>query len=1415
MAFLGLSLPKRNRISDLLGRVGRAAVDVVSANTQADVQRRLAAGQPASYQAQQAQVVAQRAAQRPAINASQFGAPLAQRPQQPRMPSVPGADNRSLLSKVYDQVNPLDANRTFKQAAPTVNKNLIQQAGQVGGQFARGSVGGLAKMANTAIAQAPQVVEAGRLIAADLTKNPEAAAAASRRIDESYKKFGSKGGILGAGTLYGAKEAQKGELKTGIKKIGGGTLQAQTEAAGLMLGGFGGAKFIEDLGKVGIAQAAATQLPNIAKAGVANIAQGGITALNQGASAKDALKAAAISGVTGTIGDIGLGIIGAGAFTGAKTLASAKAVGVARQQLGFKPLGEGGYIQLPGGAREVVTRDPMRNPDLAPLVKSGQLSNDVNLIKPKDITYGGGVKGSGLDRARVDEYKTMILQNKTIDPLVVSIDKKTGQVFLQDGKHRLEAMKELGITDVPVVVQRDVLPKVTTRQPSGAALQAQLAKEPALSTQGGIRPFNDIQTGIERALNKGDMATAKSLASQLPPDVRAGILPQANINQKAVYNPTTRKIEMVPAKPTVVQRLTAPFKEDLGAVGPGVGKLREQMQAQAAVPVTPEKIRGFTKSVKQSPEVSPELQKLATDKYTPITKKETLATTEKFLQGDPAKVQADVFNRISSKSAPDAQLISDSIGLMKKLDAEGNHELALSLQQQTSKKLTQSGQSVWAASLLNNRTPEGVLYGARKALNSAGIDITPELETGLQAAISKIKVTKGAEKEMAIKELQRFVAQQIPSSFGEKVITLWKAGLLTGLKTQTGNALSNVSSIALKKTSDPLAAGIDAGLSLFTKQRTKTVTLRGLGSGTAEGAKQAVRYMKSGIDERQALNNKFNVELTNYGKSLPGRLAQNYTDFVFNLMAAADRPYYYASLRNNLNDMALAQVKNQGLSGSAKSQFIKQFVDKPPQNALQTAVDAAQKSIFSNDTLLSSAAAGLRNAFEKKKLGPVIDSIMPFTKVPSAVITRVFDYTPVGAVKTIAKQIRAGKLDQRALSEGLAESITGTGALWIGYQLSQAGLMTGGYPTDTNEQELWKLEGKQPYSIRFGDKWYSLNYTSPIGQVLAVGNNMSDAQKKGENFAGQAAVGIGGAAKSVIDQSFLQGLQGGLEAVSDPGRYFRNFTKQQASSIIPTLIGDVAKASDKNQRQAYNEVQAIQAKIPGLSQQLPVKTDVFGQPMAQKASPAEMLASPFRPSRIPAATDLNAELRRLQDAKQGVLPDISGKDFFGKDTNVDKPTIGKIKTELGPQIQTAWDRAIADPRYQTLADTDKRRALDKIKNDLSAVYKMQNAAKYGQKVPTTPLTKDQQSIAAGNEPKISLPGTKKITSTKPKNRRVRTARTGGGRSTRGINAAQFIKATKSRAPARVKLRGAAAPIASVQPAIRLTRPKVTIKKSKV
>jgi hypothetical protein len=133
------------------------------------------------------------------------------------------------------------------------------------------------------------------------------------------------------------------------------------------------------------------------------------------------------------------------------------------------PLNEAGFIQLPKGRREVIVRDPRTSPDLAEQVQKGFLSGDVNLVQAKNIQYGGGVKGAPLQRSRVEYWKNIIRNDtESVDPLIVSLNKKTGQTLLEDGKHRLQAMRELGIKDVPVIIQRNPL--------RGAALQAQLGR---------------------------------------------------------------------------------------------------------------------------------------------------------------------------------------------------------------------------------------------------------------------------------------------------------------------------------------------------------------------------------------------------------------------------------------------------------------------------------------------------------------------------------------------------------------------------------------------------------------------------------------------------------------------------------------------------------------------------------------------------------------------------------------------------------------------------------------------------------------------------------------------------------------------------------------------------------------------------
>lgn len=778
---------------------------------------------------------------------------------------------------------------------------------------------------------------------------------------------------------------------------------------------------------------------------------------------------------------------------------------------------------------------------------------------------------------------------------------------------------------------------------------------------------------------------------------------------------------------------------EIGAVGRNVNN----DLPITGVPLPKPKSSKFAKGVTRSSEISPELQakvKAAKTSYVPIQNSDMVQASKTLVNKGYKKAATEVTSRLEKKLGRiDGQDVADTIHVIKKLDAKGgeaNLQQATLLSEKLSQHLTKAGQTVQAASLLNNRTPEGMMYGARKFLKSHGVEVTPEIQKALKGKVDEIaKMKPGEERLYKIAELQQEVSKYIPSSNLDKAVGLWKAGLLTGVKTQTGNMLSGVATNVIKTASDVPAALLDEGFTAlgktkvgkklgFTGEHSKSFTLRGKGSGAVEGGKKGWNSLKTGVDERNLEAVKFDTKRLVFSKSKAGRLAQRYTDGVYGLMGAADRPNYYSNLRNNLYDLAITDAKNKGLKGVKREAHVTKFVKEPPMSALETATKAAETSIFANDTALSRIAGGILKKADDS--GPVVGAaakvVLPFTKVPSAVATRLVDYSPLGAVKTVAEQIKnvkkGGGIDQRALSEGLAQSSVGTGTMYLGMKLREADLMTGSYPDDPKERELWKLEGKQENSIKVGGKWLSFNYTSPVGQILAVGGKIADSKKGGGSTSEQLIAGIGAIPNTVTQQSFLQGVQGVQDAIADPEKRGYKFVKSQASSVVPTLLSDSAKATDPYQRQSSNIKEAVQAKIPGLSKQLLPKQDPFGNPLERQSSALDQLINPFRPSKIKPADSLTTELRRLQDAKYGVMPNSTDKQLeFGSKKDGSKQTINLTPKQLydknnqvGQIVQKKWNEIISTPEYAKMSNYEKQQALGNVLEDANALGKAQYAA---------------------------------------------------------------------------------------------------------
>ena len=84
----------------------------------------------------------------------------------------------------------------------------------------------------------------------------------------------------------------------------------------------------------------------------------------------------------------------------------------------------------------------------------GTFGKGVKVTKPARLmTWDQLIAHEGApDKARVNQYINQIWQGKPIDPLKVV--KEGTKYGVEDGKHRLEAMKALNIRDIPINMAR-------------------------------------------------------------------------------------------------------------------------------------------------------------------------------------------------------------------------------------------------------------------------------------------------------------------------------------------------------------------------------------------------------------------------------------------------------------------------------------------------------------------------------------------------------------------------------------------------------------------------------------------------------------------------------------------------------------------------------------------------------------------------------------------------------------------------------------------------------------------------------------------------------------------------------------------------------------------------------------------------
>lgn len=526
--------------------------------------------------------------------------------------------------------------------------------------------------------------------------------------------------------------------------------------------------------------------------------------------------------------------------------------------------------------------------------------------------------------------------------------------------------------------------------------------------------------------------------------------------------------------------------------------------------------------------------------------------------------------------------------------------------------------------------------------------------------------------------------RQTKSDLYDRLVTLWKAGLLTGIKTSGLNTLANVSHAQTETAKDIPAVLVDSIASLITGERTIGLTVRGVPSGTIEGIEKGWKYLRTGVDARN-IGQKLDYKEVYFGNSKFAKALQAYEETIFHLLGAEDQPFYYGAKARSLYSQAIAQAKNKGLKGAQRKTFIENLVKNPTDDMLEWSVYDAEIAVFQNRTHLGDIAKSI----QKVKGGEVI---VPFGRTPAAVATQIINYSPVGIVEEIAKEIKNKKFDQRKFSQAFGRATIGTGALFIGTLLFKTGMMTLDRPNNERERELWKLEGRSANSIKIGDKWRTVQTLGPIGNVLIIGGHFQKMLDEEGSPTKAIVTALAGGAKSFSEQTFVRGVNQAVDALTDPERSFENWFSSMSGSLVPTIVADTARAMDEQERRAIGPKERVQKRIPILREKLEPQIDVFGQDLPRYGGNVlETMADPTRPSKIRQDVVVD-ELRRLWDKNIKVSPtQLGDKKGYEILTDEENTQLWRRSGELTYKLLLAL---INNEAYQNTDDFQKGKAVE-------------------------------------------------------------------------------------------------------------------------
>lgn len=541
--------------------------------------------------------------------------------------------------------------------------------------------------------------------------------------------------------------------------------------------------------------------------------------------------------------------------------------------------------------------------------------------------------------------------------------------------------------------------------------------------------------------------------------------------------------------------------------------------------------------------------------------------------------------------------------------------------------------------MINLANEIGVNEATVKA-NIANLMGLPGLTPELQAELSQIAKEIGAIQAFARKQARPLteeesrmvdfkmaillsrIQQQKPARVGDKIENFRYMMMLSWIKPAERNIIGNALFFVADTFKDTIAATLDiaAAKTIGINRAVPYPDLKAALQGMLKGFRYGKEDIKAGVNTSE-LDTQYSI---NQGQMYRSKTMKTLTAIYRFKMALPDRIAQTAAYESHL-----AGLKR--LNDSRKPEERMSAEDLHEQALL-----FAAKKTFTDDNIISQTFSELRASLNllstlghttRWGLGSVL---LPFTKVPGALLMRTLEYSPLSIGRAMAYLVKhtyavgwrgEGKAEwhkkyQKKFSTALADAGWGTlTTLVLGAFLRSIGVITGEPPEDSQEYNLRKVMGvgrgyllnwsalRRCFANGFdaeaaawqdGDFLSTYSWLAPMSLGMSIGANWWDLRqtltgKDGTyygSWASELLLAVASGTQSIMDLSMMQGVAQLMdtgyasnfrftpEGETQRPFYLENFLNvavSYPSSFVPNELKMLREAIDNTQRNVYDQ----------------------------------------------------------------------------------------------------------------------------------------------------------------------------------------------------------------------------------------------------